>query len=316
MPRKTVDDPVNEAKVREKLLAKQNKLMEAYLKKQMKKNKITKQANKAEGGKIQKEVKNNDDDDGIPDVQLKERVDPVFGTKEIMTVFEEKEVKHHVPFLKNHVSIGIFGESGCGKSRLLMKIIHWIRWESLSDVIILSMFQNVKYYSAIKAFCKANKITFKYLSDPDEVMDYIEDRVNNKPEDKNVLIINDDWTQYSTDNNNIYNRIWTHINSQLRNLGGWFVYLTQDPLNMKSKSFANMRTGIIFQVGDQFGLQLFEKNYKNNVHRPDFKRVYRSITNNPHSWMMYSEGKVYRYLHNDGKNSKFEEIPFRPIRQE
>jgi hypothetical protein len=229
-----------------------------------------------------------------------------FGEEIPLTYPPQK--KHKVDWLKGHCSIQINGASGSGKSVLLCKIIPLIN--NLDTIIIFSLVDNPPLYNQIEKYCEANDIKY-YLSidDPVEGAKLMEKVIEEKDPQKEGLIVLDDFSQYSRSRDNPYARLSTMANSLLRNYGFHNIVLTQSPNNVPTLQSCNASTKILFKIADKYGLIRAKGDYEQATGRQDFKMIYNCIKDNPHSYMMTSQGKVYVYLHNDGKNSIFKEVP-------
>lgn len=299
-----------------KLKEKQSKQIQNYMKKLNAERKKT-QSNKPlknrhdnpnNVGNNAENEDSEDEGDFIPNAPLKMKKG-VFG-EDICITYELPKQKHKVDWLKDHISMAIFGASGTGKSYLLNSLIPLIDPSTLHDIIILSMVQNPGLYSAIKAYCVEKGIKFHFYSDPFNAMSGIEKIVEEKPSDKYGLVIADDFTQYSKSQDNVYVKLFTIISSQLRNYGFHNIFISQTPTNLPPRCLTNANVQILFRINDKYGIQRFKNNYTVNTNRDDFNELYKSIMNNEHSWLMFNkQNDVYRYLHNDGKDSKFEKIP-------
>jgi hypothetical protein len=227
----------------------------------------------------------------------------IFGNE--IKIHDVEPMKHKVDWLKGHISIQITGRSGCGKSRLLCKIIPLI--SNLSHIVLFSMVDNPSLYDAIEGYCDNNDIIYLYENDPLNGYELIENLIAEKDPTKNALVIFDDFTTYSKSPTDPYNRLAILVNSQCRNYGIGNIMITQTPLNIKTGFSNNTTTKITFPLCDTYSIQRIKADYQNTTGRSDFDTIHRLISKKNFSWMMVSHGRVYIYLHNE-REPIFKEI--------
>lgn len=240
--------------------------------------------------------KNKKDDDKILGAGL-------FGPKILLKY--DKPIKHNSEYLPDgHLCFNIIGASGCGKSHILLSLIPQIA--NLAQIAICSLITNNPVYKAIGSYCESHKpdpIEFQILTDPQNAQATIETLIENKPEDKQGLIIFDDFSQQKSGRNDPYNQCAASVSALLRNYGYYSAFITQSATNIPTLFRNNANVRICFRMNDQHAIRSIKGDFcASGILRPnEFDGLYKQLARVDHSFLMLiSKGgkndRLYIYL--------------------
>jgi hypothetical protein len=234
-------------------------------------------------------------------------------------------------FPRGHLSIGIVGASGCGKSYLLLSIIPQI--DNLTQVIVCSrvhtpVYDQLKHWCEnTKIICKKKKsdeeeadeddhISFALYSEPAEADEGIREMTLNKPQNSYGIIIFDDFNEGTTAHNNQYMKIQNVCTMQKRNDGYHSCIVTQQYTNIGTKSRNNTNMLFAFTMHDKYAIDGFARHVfeATGIDANDVRECFREVTKEKHSYMLLTQdggtGKLYAKRNGpDGPNA-LEEVEF------
>jgi hypothetical protein len=252
-------------------------------------------------------------DDGAPPRLL----DGDFGTR--IELIHGPQVEHHSQYYPHgHLSIGIVGASGCGKSYLLLSILPQIA--KLSQVIICTRV-HTPVYDQIRKWCDAStieddddpesKIEFALFTSPIEADAGIARMTEEKPEDTYGIIIFDDFNEGTTAHNSPYMKVQNVCTMQKRNDGYHSCIVTQQYTNIGTKSRNNTNMLFAFTMHDKYALDGFSRHVfeATGIDSQDVRECFRDVTKVPHSYMLLvQEGGSGHLYAKRGADSALEEV--------
>lgn len=157
------------------------------------------------------------------------------------------------PLPRNEILALICGQSGCGKSTYILRLLPNIAPKFLKHVIVLSRIEGNEIYNAINEWCKKHDITYDFTSNVNESMDIIENRINDKlKEDEHICCIFDDWNEASrSEKSNSYNKVSIEMMTKGRNYKIHSVYITQQYVAIPTVIRVNANILIVFTMTDK-----------------------------------------------------------------
>jgi len=224
-----------------------------------------------------------------------ERTNNIFGVGRIK-IPETKVVKHKSPYLLDgHLSIGLIGASGSGKSFLLTTLLPCI---DVSQVIILSRLKHLSIYDAIESYCNENGIEFFNETDPAPAYEVIQSAMDTKPADKYGIFIIDDFTAYNSSRTDEYVKVMNLASGMARNLGYYNIFITQNSTNISTLSRTNTNHMACFVMNQRHAKQSMSESFETmtghsgEVFNQLYKKYVKGIT---HGFLWWNHKDVYVY---------------------
>lgn len=232
------------------------------------------------------------------------------GNQAIKMTFKTP-IKHRSPYLGDgHLSIQITGASGTGKSTFLVDLIPNI---DLSQIAIFSRIQNNPVNEAIEKYCNANEIEYFFTWDVDTASEIVEEMISKRKENDNKfsLLIFDDFTNYNTSRNDVYQRFLNTCNGLLRNYQCHTCFITQSAMNVSTLFRTNTNVKVLFRMNEKYSIQSIKRDFMENfeISSEQFDELYKLVKKVKHSYLMLSNNqKLYIYIH--GEMDKPQEVCF------
>jgi len=196
----------------------------------------------------------------------------------------------------NHVSISIYGSSGCGKTRLLSYILPILCSNNdVCDLVLCSCLYNPNIYPSINAFCNTKGITYKFINTPDEAYEYVQNIAGN--EGYKILVF-DDFTEPSK--SNPYSQCQSLMMQMLRQCLFRLITITQCVYNLPIKVRNNCNTKFYFKQNDEISRRATKMEYESVTGREDFNKLYNILDTIKYSYVLCSNHRVWLYVPNKG----------------
>jgi len=227
----------------------------------------------------------------------------IFGGNIIRIKYHDKE-KNEFPFEDGHIICIIVGSSGSGKSTLVCQLLPKIKCRA---ILICSLIIDNPVYDSIQEYCKINKIRYDFASNPSEATDAIENLSEEFP-DEYKIVIYDDFSQATKNQNNAYAKVINMSSMMLRNLKWHTFLITQDYINVNTLTRNNCNHLVMFKLNNKFGVHSVVKDLENltSVDSEVFKFLYRKYLRIPHSFLFCTEKHIY--LHTSGDNKRLSKV--------
>lgn len=218
-------------------------------------------------------------------------------------------IKHNSPYLPDgHLSILILGTSGSGKSHLLLDIVPQIA--NLQTIIACTLIATNPVFVSMQDWCKQKDIEFHLVSDPLTARSTIESAIDSKDENKEGLIIFDDFSSQKSSRSDPYNNVVATTSAMLRNYGFHNIFITQSSLNVPTLYRNNSNVRCVFAMNDIYSIRsiradlVASRAIKSNE---DFDSLFDLVQKNEHAYLMIiSKGTkrdIFIYLPSFGENS-------------
>jgi energy-coupling factor transporter ATP-binding protein EcfA2 len=194
----------------------------------------------------------------------KKELDPLFEKCEDTDIGfrikrpEAKQVIHKSKLLKDNSNFMLIcGATGTGKSTLLLQILVMFT-EKLKHIMICSAKLDDDVHTAVESFCKAQKIEFYYVHDPEQTVTSIREILDKKKEDEHTLIIFDDFNiNYSARGDDPYNQIMIRSFCLLRSYNCSAIAISQSYSNINTKVRENLTHRFVFPLGNIYSVRAF-----------------------------------------------------------
>ena len=233
----------------------------------------------------------------------------LFGLK--IDLPHRKPVQHRSAYLPDgHLCFNIIGESGCGKSHVLLSIIPQIA--NLGQCIICTLVPGNPVYDQIEKYCEKEGIEYADCYDAATAQDTITTMIDERDPTKEGLVVFDDFSNQKSGRNDPYNCIAAIVSAQLRNYGYHSIYITQSATNIPTLFRNNCNVRIVFQMNDQHAIKSIRGDLVNSglITKEGFEELYRLVMNEHHAFLMVvtkgGSKKLYIYLPSEGEVEEVE----------
>ena len=205
------------------------------------------------------------------------------------------------PLPPNEILALICGQSGCGKSTFILRLLPNVSPKYLKHVIVLSRIEGNEIYDAIKEWCKSKDITYEFTSDIDESMQIIEKRINDKTkEDEHICCIFDDWNQAArSEKSNPYNQVSIEMMTKGRNYKVHSIYITQQYVAIPTVIRVNGNMLVVFSMSDKNAKLAVCKDFTSltGIDEETFYTLLNRIKIK-HSYLLATSEGIWIYIHN------------------
>ena len=205
-----------------------------------------------------------------------------------------KDIIHKSKFLKNNSNfIIVVGTTGCGKSTALLTILPM--FSNLTKYVVLVSKKMIDdAHTAIKNYCEHENIEFKYLHSVEEASNGIADILDEKKEDEHMVVIFDDFLEYSSRADEPHNHMVIKTFAMLRSSNCSAIAVTQSYSTIPTKVRENTTMRIVFALGNIYSVRtflddvtgLFYEGDNEKIIKHDIKEIYKNTFKEPFQFIV------------------------------
>lgn len=168
-----------------------------------------------------------------------------FGGARI-SVPRSPDIPNAWPLPQSHVTCGIFGITGCGKTTILLDLIPC--FHNLAQVMVFSCVKT-DVYEALQEYCNEQHIEFGFVDSPEGAVEMIPYMLESKEPGRWSLAIFDDFSSSSTSRTDPFNKVSIECIRKLRNSQVHSVYVCQSYTDMPATARNNVNLLVLFPMG-------------------------------------------------------------------